>query len=123
MTTVYTEYELKNALERGEKKVLCKGELGRKLAAEIEKCKKKKRNLGIAAAGAVALGVAAAPFTGGASLIPGVAAGLTIGTVTITIGELALILGAALAGIAILKNKNVKLKMTSAGVELTVISK
>lgn len=92
MRTVSTEEQFKEALEQREKKILCKGEVAKKFQ-QIKKRKKMAKTGGIAIALA---GLAAAPFTGGISLA-GTAMGLTVGALTISAGELAIILGAAVA--------------------------
>ena len=97
MIIVRNKEELKNAIKAGEKHFLCKGELAEEL----------RRRYGIrkvAKTGSLAIGLAAAclvaaPFSGGTSLIGlgalagagAVAAGLTVGTVTLSTAELAII--------------------------------
>ena len=76
--------------------------------------RKKAGKLAVAG-GALAIlgGLVAAPFTGGASLAgsaAGVATMLTVGTVTLSTGQLAMVLGlvGALGGYAIHKNYHIK---------------
>lgn len=98
--TVYTKAELKNALKAGERQFLCKGELAKTLI------RKRKMRKGATVASLLA-GVgclAAAPFTFGSSLGIGagiIATGFTIGTLTMSAGELAIVCGTALAALGI----------------------
>lgn len=100
MQTVYTKNELKNALKAGERHFLCKGELAKTLI------RKRKMRRGAKVAGILAgIGcIAAAPFTFGSSLGVGagiIATGFTLGTLTMSAGELAIICGTALAALGI----------------------
>ena len=96
MATVYTKEEFKQALKNRERHIVCKGEMARVFQSRQKRKKTAKVVGGITAA----LGVLAIPFTGGASAAA-TAAGLTIGTLTISTAELLIIVGGgvALAGI------------------------
>lgn len=92
MRTVSTEEQFKEALKQRKKKILCKGEVAKKFQQ-----KKKRKEMAKTGGIAIALaGLAAAPFTGGVSLAA-TAMGLTVGALTISAGELAIILGAVVA--------------------------
>ncbi|MBD5421778.1 MAG: hypothetical protein HDR49_01955 [Bacteroides sp.] len=114
MTIVTTKTELKNAIERKAFPISCRGEI----AKQLKKRKKRSKRTKIAGAALLIGGIAAIPFTGGASSA-GVAAGATAlglsatgvvaGTVAISAAELAVILGGTAAIIGILKNRKVKL--------------
>ena len=101
LKVVYTTKELEEAIKAGETKLLAKGELAEKI--RNQKKRKNRRLIGglaLAAAGLVAL-----PFTWGAStplLLGGL--GLTIGTVTISAAELALLVGGSIAIIGLCKD-------------------
>lgn len=121
MKTIRTKEELEIAIKNGERKFLCQGVLGETLKQVLEREQKKKKTATVLGSLAVIGGIAAIPFTGGVSAIGAAAAiGLTIGALTISLGELALILGAALAAYGISKNRKVKLKMAPNGVELEI---
>ena len=104
MKTVYTKEELAETLKKGET-ALVKGSLASEIREKLEKRKKVRKSTAIAGATIAVAGVVAAPFTGGTSLAGTAvglgAMGLTLGTITISIGELALLLGAALAAYGI----------------------
>ena len=106
MKTVYTKEELAETLKKGET-ALVKGSLASEIREKFEKRKKVRKSTAIAGATIAVAGVVAAPFTGGTSLAGTAvglgAMGLTIGTITISIGELALLLGAGLAAYGIYK--------------------
>ena len=114
MKTVYSKEELIETLKKGET-ALVKGALASEIRKRYE-TKKKVRKGGMIGGAAIAVaGVLAAPFTGGTSLI-GTAAGLgamglTIGVVSLTATELAIILGiiagAGLAAYGIYKGAKV----------------
>ena len=117
MRTVYSKTELERALTSGEKHIIAKGEIAKEL--------RKKNNLKkTAKIGGILLaigGIAAAPFTGGASLIPSIAAAGATATITITTAELAILCGTSVALAAILTGRKVKLKFKDDGsVELDV---
>ena len=112
MITVKTKDELEQAIKdnKGES-IRVEGPYAKALAKKI-RSKKKIRKVAIAG-GALALigGVVAAPFTGGASLAGSaagvVAMGATIGTITLTATELAMILGVTVYAI----HKKCKIKI------------
>ena len=114
MKTVYTKEQLKETLKKGET-ALVKGSLASEIRKKYETRKKVRKSTAITGGAIAVAGVVAAPFTGGTSLA-GTAVGLgamgfAIGTITISIGELALLLGAALAAYGIYKNCKVKFNM------------
>ena len=104
MVTVTTKDELENALKSKEPEILIKGEM----AAKIKRKHKLKRGALIGGIATTAAGIILLPFTGGGSSGL-VAHGLTVtaGTVTVTMtaGELAILLGFAstVTSIALLK--------------------
>ena len=106
MKTVYTKEELAETLKKGET-ALVKGSLASEIREKLKKRKKVRKSTAIAGATIAVAGVVAAPFTGGTSLAGTAvglgAMGLTLGTITISIGELALLLDAALAAYGIYK--------------------
>lgn len=96
MVTVYTKEQLTNALKAKENKILCKGEI----AKEIKNRKKTTNAAKIAGIATAVAGLVAIPFTGGLS--SGLSLmGLTVGSVTLTTAELALIIGGGLAALGI----------------------
>ena len=106
MITVTTKQEFEQALQNREPLILCKGDA----AKPFLKQRKRKRGAIIGGVIVAVAGVAAIPFTGGASAIGsmGVIAGLTAGTLTITTAELAIICGTAIAITGILKGGKVR---------------
>ena len=116
MVTVYTKEEIEQAPGAKESHIRIKGELAEVIKKKVKRQKTaKKIGIGTAAIGAAAL--IAAPLTGGASLIAGAGAtamGLTVGTVTITVAELAILVGGTVAITALLKGYK-KAKMNSDG--------
>lgn len=114
MITVHSKQELQEALKK-DQKIRVEGPYAEELAQKIQRKRKIKKSAMVAGAAALIGGLAAAPFTGGASLAgsaAGAAAmGLTVGTVTLTTGQLAMLLGvgAPLLGYAIHKNYKVKI--------------
>lgn len=107
MTTVFTNVELKNALNAGVKHIHCKGAVADALVKSRKAKAKSRRRKVIVGALLAAASITAAPFTLGTSLGAGaiagmgaVATGLTIGSCTISTAELAIICGTlvALAG-------------------------
>lgn len=101
MKIVKTMSELEAAIKANERMIRAEG----KIAEQIIKAKKRNKAATIGGAAAIAAGVVLAPFTGGASLM-GAAAGtaLTVGTITITATELAIICGFTMGMTALLKN-------------------
>jgi len=98
---VYTTTELEEAIKAGETKLLLKGEI----AEMIRKRKARKKRTLIGGLALAAAGLVALPFTLGAStplLIGGL--GLTIGTVTISAAELAILVGGSIAIIGLCKD-------------------
>ena len=107
MKTVYTKEQLEETLKKGET-ALVKGSLASEIRKKYETKIKVRKRTRIAGGAIAVAGLVAAPFTGGTSLAGTAvglgAMGLTIGVITISIGELALLLGAALAAYGIYKN-------------------
>lgn len=111
MVVVRTKEELQEAIKNKVDSIRIEGPYAGIVAQKIRSRKKvKKVAIGV---GTLALigGVIAAPFTGGASLAGSVAGatamGLTVGTITISTAELAMILGFA----AYVINKKYKIKI------------
>lgn len=116
MKTVSTKEELKRAIENKQFPIKCVGEIGQQLI------KRKKRSKAAKITGAALLvgGIAAIPFTGGASAAGAAAGasamGLTIAgagagaIATISAAELAILLGGGIALVGILKGRKVRLK-------------
>ena len=111
MVVVGTKEELQEAIKNKVDSIRIEGPYAGIVAQKIRSRKKvKKVAIGV---GTLALvgGVIAAPFTGGASLAGSVAGatamGLTVGTITISTAELAMILGFAAYAI----NKKYKIKI------------
>lgn len=121
MVTVRTKQELEVALKNKATSIRIEGPYAKTFANAVRSRKRKTKVA--AGVGALALigGVAAAPFTGGASLAgsaAGLAAmGLTIGTITISTAELAMILG--FAAYALNKNYNIKIGKGDKYVEMS----
>lgn len=121
MVTVRTKQELEVAMKNKAASIRIEGPYAKTFANAV-RSRKRKTNVAVGV-GALALigGVAAAPFTGGASLAgsaAGLAAmGLTIGTVTISTAELAKILG--FAAYALNKNYNIKIGKGDKYIEMT----
>lgn len=121
MVTVRTKQELEVAMKNKAASIRIEGPYAKTFANAV-RSRKRKTNVAVGV-GALALigGVAAAPFTGGASLAgsaAGLAAmGLTIGTVTISTAELAMILG--FAAYALNKNYNIKIGKGDKYIEMT----
>ena len=112
MKTVYSKKELDDAYASGERTIIVKGEFAQQIRTRCKVKKAAKITSGLVAVA----GIAAVPFTGGASLLA-TGAGLTIGTLTISAAELAVTLGSGLAFYAI---KNGKLKNISYGADGSV---
>lgn len=106
MVTVSTKAEFNNALKSHEKQIRCVGEM-----AEVFKKKRKTKRAAVATGiAAIIGGVTAIPFTGGASAVGAVAgvAGLTVGTISISAAELAILFGGTIATIGVVKGCKVK---------------
>lgn len=118
MIKVRTEQELKAALKAKEPTIVATGPLAEKMHRRT-KTKKAAKIAGIALIAASAVAI---PFTFGASAagIAAGAAGLTIGTLTMTTAELAIICGFALGTFGIYKGSKVEFKMTSEGPEVII---
>lgn len=121
MITVRSKQELEIAMKNKAASIRIEGPYAKTFANAVRSRKRKtKVAVGV---GALALigGVAAAPFTGGTSLAgsaAGLAAmGLTIGTITISTAELAMILG--FAAYALNKNYNIKIGKGDRYIEMT----
>ena len=117
MVTVYTKEELAKAIENKTPKILCKGDVANEITKEFLD-KRKKNRLGILAGIAmIAAGTVALPFTGGVSAVGIVAgagsaviaarAGLKLGPIEMSPGELAIICGTIIAVVAILRGARV----------------
>ena len=109
MRTVYTQNELEEAIKAHEEKILCKGEIARQFA----KKKKRKRAARIGGVLVAIGGIVAIPLTGGASLLGtlgAAAVGLTVGTITISAAELAILLGGVVALTGIVSGGKVTFK-------------
>lgn len=117
MVTVYTKEELAKAIENKTTKILCKGDVANEITKEFLD-KRKKNRLGILAGIAmIAAGTVALPFTGGVSAVGIVAgagsaviaarAGLKLGPIEMSPGELAIICGTIIAVVAILRGARV----------------
>ena len=120
MVTVYTKEELAKAIENKTPIILCKGDVANEITKEFLD-KRKKNSLGILAGIAmIAAGTVALPFTGGMSAAgiaagAGIAAiaaraGLKLGPIEMSQGELAIICGTIIAVVAILKGARVTFK-------------
>ena len=115
MTTVYTKEELLKAIKSKEFPISCRGEI----AEQLKKRKKRSKAAKLGGAAVVIAGLAALPFTGGASAA-GVAAGAAAmgltataaatATVGISVAELAILVGGGVAIFAILKGRKVRLE-------------
>lgn len=94
MKTVYTKEELEKAFTQREKLICVKGALAQKIISN----KRRSKTALWGGLSLVAISLLAIPFTGGTSSA-GVAtgiAGLTVGSVTISTAELAILCGTAL---------------------------
>lgn len=121
MVTVRNKEELEVALKNKANSIRIEGPYAKAFARTIRSRRKKtKVAIGL---GTLALigGIAAAPFTGGTSLAGSVmgatAMGLTIGTATISAGELAMILG--FAAYALYRKYTIKFEKGDKHVELS----
>lgn len=110
MKTVYSMQELDSAFRSGESEVRLGGSFAKTYAQAIEKKNRTKnvaKTIGILSAIA---GIAFAPFTFGGSLALGAVAGITAGSVTLSVAELAIICGTGLSAYAISRGYNVKIR-------------
>lgn len=127
MITVKTKQELEKAMRQEVSEIKVVGSLAKTLAKKTEK---KKAVSKVATGGAIIAGIfgigclIAAPFTGGISLlgegmalsaVGAGAAGLTIGTVTLTTTELAILCGSVLGAIALKRGYNAKISYEKEG--------
>ncbi len=112
MTTVYTKEELQKAIKRKEFPISCRGEI----AEQLKKRKKRSKAAKLGGAAVVIAGLAALPFTGGASAgaaamgLTATAAATAAATVGISAAELAILVGGGVAIFAILKGRKVRLE-------------
>lgn len=108
-TTVFTKSELARALEQGNTATV-KGSLATEIRQRYETRKKVKTGATIASVAMIVAGIAAIPFTAGAS-VGGMLAGFTAlgGAVSISAAELAIITGGLIAAYGIAKGARVKL--------------
>lgn len=107
MITVNNRQDLEQALKRKESRIIIVGSLADEIREKAKSEQKKKKVAKVASAAAIAGGIIAAPFTAGTSLTA-TAAGLTVGALTITAVELAIIIGGGVAICGLLKGYNVK---------------
>ncbi|MBO6255693.1 MAG: hypothetical protein J6O49_18935 [Bacteroidaceae bacterium] len=118
MCTVRTEAELKAAFAAKEKKIVVVGQMAEDM---VNKSKRKKKAKAVGIAVALA-SLAAVPFTLGASAVgAAVGMGLTIGSITISTTELALLCGTAVAIYGIHKASKVTFKVNEKGEPEVVI--
>lgn len=92
MKHIFNETQLENALNSGEREVILHGEIAEKFARQV-KAKRRAKTGGILLAIG---GIIAAPLTGGLSL-PGAIAGITVGTISMSTAELAILAGCVVA--------------------------
>ncbi len=113
---IRTEEELASAINNNEKHITFVGEYAEELSGKLESRKKQKKAATAGTAAAVAVAIAAAPLTGGTSLAgaTGIAT-LTVGSITLTATELAMILGIVMSAYALYCNYNVKIKVNRKG--------
>lgn len=105
MITVYSKEEFKSAVKAGEKKIIVKGAFAEEIRQKASRQRKVKKGAKIAGAAALIGGIALMPFTGGASAAGAVAGAtaLTVGTLTISTAELAIIVGGGVIMTAMIK--------------------
>lgn len=120
MVQVYSKEELQKAIANNEKSIMVCGAYAQEMKSKYQRRKKAKKG-SLIAGGALALaGLVAMPFTGGASgaatAVGAGMMGLTIGTVTLTAAELAIIAGITagfgLGVVGLAKGFNVSFKPT-----------
>lgn len=104
MKHVYTKTQLQEALNQGEQEITLHGEVADAVAHKYRAKKNAKTGGLMLAVG----GILALPFTGGLSL-SAVAAGLTIGSVTISAAELAILVGGTVALAGIIKDYDIEM--------------
>jgi len=102
MVTVSTKAQLKAAIEQKQFPIKCVGEI----AEQMRNKKKRATKTKIAGAAIALAGVAAIPFTGGASAVA-TGAGLTAMGLTLSTAELAILVGGGIAITAILKGRKI----------------
>lgn len=118
MITVKTKEELENAMNNNVPTIKVVGSLAEAL---VKKTNRRKKGKGAAiAVGILGIGcLIAAPFTGGLSLLgEGLVAGATIGSITLSTTELAILCGTALCAVALAKGYNAKVKYGEDGPEV-----
>lgn len=122
MKIVHNKQELQEALKTKGQKIRIEGPYAKEIAQKIQRRKKISKTAKVGGVLLLIGGLAAAPFTGGSSLAgsaAGAAAmGLTIGTVALSAGELAMILGAGVGLCGYAVSKGYKVKIGKDGVEL-----
>lgn len=113
MTTVSSKEALKKAIQNKQFPIRCTGEIAKQLIRKKKSAKKVK----IGGAALALAGLAAIPFTGGASAgatVAGLTAtGLTIGGaggLVMSTAELAILVGGGVAIMGILKGRKIKLQ-------------
>ncbi|MBO5013135.1 MAG: hypothetical protein J6C57_03745 [Paludibacteraceae bacterium] len=120
MVQVYSKEELQKAIANNEKSIMVCGAYAQEMKSKYQRRKKAKKG-SLIAGGALALaGLVAMPFTGGASgaatAVGAGMMGLTIGTITLTTAELAIIAGITagfgLGVVGLAKGFNVSFKPT-----------
>ena len=109
MVTITTKEELEKALENKEKEILVEGEMAKKIIRK----KKVKKGILIGGIATTAVGIILLPFTGGGSsglVFHGLTVATGTTTVTMTAGELAILLGftSTVASIALLKGYTIQ---------------
>jgi hypothetical protein len=118
--TVYSKEEFAKAIKSGETHIMVKGVL-----AETLLKRRRRKKAALIGGGIIFLaGLAAAPFTGGASAVAGATAlTVTAGTVTVcvTAAELAILCGTGLAAYGLYKDRKIKLAFRPEGVEVQVV--
>lgn len=109
-TIMRTKTELETALKAKTKKITVVGPYAEQIAREYQKRHKvAKASGGIGAVGVALASIGAAPFSGGLSLAGlAASAALTVGTVTISAVELAIICGFTLGMYGLSKGYDVK---------------
>lgn len=105
MITVYSKEEFNSAVKAGEKKIVVKGAFAEELKKKATRQKRAKKGAIIGGVGIVLGGLALAPFTGGASAAGAIAGAtaLTVGSLSMTTAELAIIVGGGIAMTSLIK--------------------